>query len=429
MHCRNSQETKEELIKNILYGEFGIEKESLRVTENGFLADTSHPYMEEEGISRDFSESQLEFISRVYNTIEEACEEICYLQNLVEDKIKKRDTGREYVWTYSNPPLFGEEGSIRIAEFTENTQGKTTYRQYLSEKYGRAKMLYSGVHLNYSLPLSFFRTMKESTGKEIQDLKNAWYLKLADCMMNDSWLIVVLTSASPVAEEGFLRQLGVPYNLWHEFASFRNSEYGYWNLFLPQLCYNTFEAYLSTIQNYVNTGMISSIQELYYPIRLKPKGENSFENLKENGVNHIELRMLDLNPMCCAGVAKKDLIFIHLLLSYRIAQMLDGEGEPVKEREDGERILLHRKAAKLDFLEEQPDYKEKALAVLAGMDKFYYDLKEKKKGYIPRGYDIHEIISFQREKIVNPASRYSTQIIGKYKDDYIYSRMQEIKEK
>ena len=35
-------------------GNFGLEKESLRVDEKGFLAHTSHPFLENKNIDRDF---------------------------------------------------------------------------------------------------------------------------------------------------------------------------------------------------------------------------------------------------------------------------------------------------------------------------------------------------------------------------------------
>ncbi len=428
------QEIKVKLKEKLLWGEFGIEKESLRVTGEGMLAFTSHPsmarYHMEEQISRDFAESQLEFVSRVHSSVDSACQEICFLQSLVEEEIKNRKTGREYVWTYSNPPGFSGEKNIRIAEFKEDLEGKNTYRHYLSEKYGRVKMLFSGVHLNFSMPEEFFVLLRELTGEEIQTLKNEWYLNLADCLMDDSWLLVALTSASPVAKPEFLKGLGVPREEWNRYASFRNSKYGYWNLFIPCLSYRNFESYLFSIEEYVRQGVLSSAHELYYPLRLKPKGENTLENLKNYGVNHIELRMLDLNLMSCAGVAKEDLIFIHLLIAYRISQILEtGKRESEGEREGEGRILLHQRAAELDFWEKEETYRKKALELLEHMKEFYQDYEESAKGYIPKDYDIKGLLAFQERKILNLKYRYSQQILEKYKNHYIHGVMEEIKER
>ena len=47
----------------------------------------------------------------------------------------------------------------------------------------------------------------------------------------------------------------------------------------------------------------------HYPIRLKPRGANRLETLREQGVNHIELRMIDLNPLRKEGINVRDVKF------------------------------------------------------------------------------------------------------------------------
>ena len=429
------QEIDKKLNQYLLKGEFGIEKESLRVDAAGHLAVTEHPQIDREQISRDFSESQVEFISGVYDNLQGACGEICMLQGMVEEAIANRPTGKEYMWTYSNPPLFDGEKNIQIAEFTGEKEARTTYREYLAQKYGKVKMLYSGVHLNYSMPREFFELLLEKVPeKSLDQMKSEWYVRLADVLMSDSWLIVALTAASPVAEEAFLRQLGVPKEEMQEYASFRNSQYGYWNLFVPELSYADFSSYLKSVDAYVAAGEISSIQELYYPVRLKPGGENSFENLCQNGVNHIELRMLDLNPMCCAGVAKRDLIFIHLLIAYRTAEILSTwrAGESVHTyrcfSSDGERILLHKQAARFSFWEEYAECREYALTLIRNMKNFFRAYGKMEGVTVPKDYPVSEVLEFQEKKILEPDKRYANQIRAKYQSNYIKTRMREIRE-
>ncbi len=446
MQYIKSRKTKERLYRYLLAGEFGIEKESLRVDADGRLAVTPHPEGFDDRISRDFSEGQVEFISGVYDNLEDACNEICDLQCMVEGAIIHRPEGGEYMWTYSNPPLFLEENSIRIAEFSGEKEEKTTYRAYLAEKYGKVKMLFSGVHLNYSMPQEFFGLLGKLTSEKAgSKLKSEWYVKLADTLLSDSWLIVALTSASPMADGSFLTGLGVPEEEWNAYASFRNSPYGYWNLFLPELSYSDFSSYVDSIDRYIKNGSIQSIQELYYPIRLKPAGENSLEHLRNSGVNHIELRMLDLNPMCCAGVARRDLIFIHLLIAYRTAELLRLSSETLWERpadagnrrfhacavwngriSERERLTLHRQASRFYFWEENPGFQSCALQLLDDM-KDFYTVYERDGMYIPNGYAISDVIEFERQKILHPDQRYANRIRKKYQPDYIGVRMDEIR--
>ncbi|MCD7887233.1 MAG: hypothetical protein LUG44_06400, partial [Clostridiales bacterium] len=49
-----------ELEKLLLSGSFGLEKESLRVDEAGFLAHTPHPFPDNPNIFRDLCENQPE---------------------------------------------------------------------------------------------------------------------------------------------------------------------------------------------------------------------------------------------------------------------------------------------------------------------------------------------------------------------------------
>ena len=48
-------------VKQLLFqGNFGLEKEALRITEDGHMAHTPHPFPGDERITRDFCENQTE---------------------------------------------------------------------------------------------------------------------------------------------------------------------------------------------------------------------------------------------------------------------------------------------------------------------------------------------------------------------------------
>ncbi len=70
-------------------------------------------------------------------------------------------------------------------------------------------------------------------------------------------------------------------------ASPRCSKIGYWNDFDPLLDYENLQSYVKSIESYVAQGQLKEAAELYYPVRLKPKGENTLERLKnyaEDGI-------------------------------------------------------------------------------------------------------------------------------------------------
>lgn len=68
----------------------------------------------------------------------------------------------------------------------------------------------------------------------------------------------------------------------------------------------SFSAFADRIRRYVDMGLIAALTELYYLIRLKPSGNNDLMRLRREGVDHIELRMFDLNPLRPEGIDVQD---------------------------------------------------------------------------------------------------------------------------
>ncbi len=310
-------------------GEFGLEKESLRTDRNGHLAHTPHPFMEEKKIDRDFCENQVELITGVSCSTHDLWNEIAALHYKTAQTLQQLPSGREYIWPFSNPPYVNDEADIPIAAFTGGQKSKELYREYLAQKYGKRKMLFSGIHFNYSVPEALLlEEYKENypaddrikLSKEFLNYKNQVYLNLAEKVLKYSWLIVYLTAASPVMDASYFPDGVQGQTAEVRYSSPRCSEIGYWNEFVPVLDFHTLDSYVESIQSYIDQGQIRVASELYYPVRLKPRGENSLEHLRENGINHIELRMLDLNPLSPVGIDERDLEFLHYFLVYLLFQ-------------------------------------------------------------------------------------------------------------
>ncbi len=289
-------------------GEFGMELESLRINADGSLAQTPHPFDGDKNITRDFCENQTEMITDVFDNIGGVLEHLKSLRGRITDTISENG---ETLWPFSNPPAFSDPDDIPIADFKGSV-----YRDYLAEKYGKVKMLLSGIHLNFSLPQSSVEALAKSAGQNVRAFKDALYLGLAADLLSYSWLIVFLTAASPVLDESFFRFGGADESLKMKLSSVRCSEAGYWNFFTPVFDYSSLFAYADSIESYVKSGDIISPSELYYPIRVKPRGKYGLDELRSLGINHIELRMLDINPLSPIGVFERDLEFTHLLILY-----------------------------------------------------------------------------------------------------------------
>ena len=94
--------------------EFGIERESLRVTSDGKLAQTKHPFVGDPHIDRDFCENQVEMIGDVFNDPADLIRQLGGLLNEIDDELVKSN---ELLWTFSNPPKFDSEDEIPVARF------------------------------------------------------------------------------------------------------------------------------------------------------------------------------------------------------------------------------------------------------------------------------------------------------------------------
>lgn len=287
--------------------EFGMERESLRVTYDGRLAQTKHPFAGKPYLTRDFCENQVEMISDVFTDPDEMNRQLGNLLDEINEELIKNN---ELLWPFSNPPKFCSEDEIPIAQFFGVQREKSEYRRYLAEKYGKTKMLFSGIHLNISFTDSLLQAAFKESGTAVYiDFKNDFYIRLAGRLTQYAWLIVFLTVASPVADDS----LGIKSNMY---SSVRCSEQGYWNDFTPLLDYTNLKSYVRSVARYIANGELKAASELYYPVRLKPRGANSLETLLQNGINHLELRVLDVNPLTRTGIFNEDIRFLHLLLLY-----------------------------------------------------------------------------------------------------------------
>ena len=372
-------------------GGFGLEKESLRIMEaDGRISRTDHPFGDDPHFSRDFAESQLEIITPVAHSTEELYRMISQMH---EEALRRLAESGETLHMSSNPPAY-IPSEVRIAHFSGENTHKEEYRRYLLEKYGLEKMLLSGIHYNFSYSADYPSFLGTTA--------DALYLKAAAWTLRYAWLIVWLTAASPgpfrVETFGQCRERVKPV-----YASVRCGKEGYWNPFLPVLDFSGVSSYCESIESYVREGMIYSSSELYLPVRLKPRGAYTLEALRK-GIDHIELRMLDLNPLEPAGIALEDLRFLRLFLiwcSFCPEYLPD-------EKEQADAITNMKHAALFDeksiWIREGSvliPVREAALEILSDMACTFEAIG---------CFDALSTIEYQKRKLLIPGSRYAEQV-------------------
>ena len=149
----------------LLDANFGLEREGLRVTSDGVLSNKPHPSIFGDKkanpyITTDFSESQLEVITPVFNTTKDTVEFLDSLYNIAALELED-----EYIWPQSMPAITPDEKEIPLAVFSNNSNDEH-YRKYLAAKYGGKKQLISGMHINFSLGRSAFTRSLSSNESE-----------------------------------------------------------------------------------------------------------------------------------------------------------------------------------------------------------------------------------------------------------------------
>ncbi len=316
---------QDKLLQQILFqGKFGLEKEHVRVTQEGKLTLTPHPKALGDKathpyITTDFSESQVEIITPPLDGVDKAYHMLQTLHNIVALNI-----GNEYLWPQSIPPILPEESEIPIAQFgtTPESRNKEQYREQLAQKYGKKRQMISGIHVNFSfdkrlLQLLYQRQYQgkgkakqsEPSVKDFTNFTNQLYLKVMRHTTKYSWFLIKLLGSSPVFHESYSKCCKQ-----HESRiSFRNGRCGYANqtdLYVPM---NNLSTYMQGVEKLIAENHITSAKELYSLIRPKNSlGDHDY--LPQTGIEYLELRMVDINPLFSVGISKQDLYLMHSFL-------------------------------------------------------------------------------------------------------------------
>ncbi|MCC8065291.1 MAG: hypothetical protein LIO70_09440, partial [Clostridiales bacterium] len=163
-------------------------------------------------------------------------------------------------------------------------------------------------------------------------------------------------------------------------------------------------AYVESIRDYVRRGWLQAPSELYYPVRLKPAGPNRLDALENGGVNHIELRMFDLNPLTSAGIDGQDVAFTQLLLCWLAAT----PDQSFTDQDQVQAVQNFKNAAHYDLKTVNlmlPDGRAYSVAqaarkVIALMRDFYRDYPA----------EVQRILDFEDAKFIDGENRYAWKI-------------------
>jgi glutamate--cysteine ligase len=190
-------------------GSRGLERESLRVTPEGRIAQTPHPpslgsALTNPHITTDYSEALTELVTPTFPDNDSLVAYLCDLHQFVY-----RHLGEELLWATSMPCDIRNDDEIPIARYGSSHQGrlKSIYRHGLKVRYGGMMQAISGVHFNYSLPVAFWPLYADlcQNHDSGQVFRSASYFELLRNYRRHGWIVSYLFGASPALCRSFLQ--------------------------------------------------------------------------------------------------------------------------------------------------------------------------------------------------------------------------------
>lgn len=339
--------------------QIGLEKESLRVSGEGKIAQTSHPQtlgaaLTHPYITTDYSEALLELITPPLTTISAASDYLRDIHNFVYKKLEN-----EILWSTSMPCIVAGEASIPVAYYGESNPGKmkSIYRMGLGHRYGKMMQVIAGVHFNYSLSEKFWNVFQEleQNQQSSQDFISNSYFCMIRNLQRYGWLIPYLFGASPAICKSFIDGTSVGLEMFDDYTfyepyatSLRVGDIGYQNykegVSGIKANYDDLDSYVKCLTRAIETSIpeyekigikvndeyrqlnsnILQIENEYYstirPKQIAGRDEKPSLALKRRGVQYVELRSLDVNVFHPLGVFDEQLYFLEAFLIFCLLQ-------------------------------------------------------------------------------------------------------------
>jgi len=261
----------------------------------------------------------------------------------------------------------------------------------------------SGIHYNFSVSDKSLKQL----GYSSQNEKNKAYLNLIRNFKRLFWFVLIEFGNSPVVNKSFVAGRANDLDLLNETdlfkpyaTSLRMSDIGYQSKAQKNLNfkYNDLDGFLSELRSaimnpypefedlglkdinnefqQISSGILQIENELYDCIRPKRAGKSGhrpYQLLKEQGIQYVEVRGIDLNPDEVVGISKEQIRILDLLLIYCLIT-------PSRKMTDKEKIAIEQQDINVIKSGRNPNlkvlFKNKEISISAARKELVKDLEQ-----------------------------------------------------
>lgn len=381
---------------------FGLEAKKHRILTNG--RSSRYPYPENLRsrqhnlyLNSGFTDDMMDFQTTPVVGSKNAVRRLKMLEQIVISQL--HDDERLWPLSMAPGPTYQQDLDF-LADFSTKTWDQETH-DYLGKKYGIVQEILGDVHVNFGLNGDLidelYRRFYTERYKSKVDFQNHLYFKLVQTFCLYQWLFTYLFGASPVSQD---MPHSTPDDLELPVRSLRCSDYGDDNMPGERVGYDSLEQHFAKLQELMDNGTYYSLKEFFGPVRLRHHNQDphDIQGILEKGIDYLEFRNFDLDPLSRTGISDDTINFLELLLLYSIITPLPDNlsARLVEAEKRNDEVALQKPKEQLPWM------RDEALALIADLQNFVTEFNA------PREYQL--ALKFAQRRIDDPALTISGQL-------------------
>ncbi|QIL50329.1 glutamate--cysteine ligase [Weissella coleopterorum] len=372
--------------RHLLNFRIGFEVERHRVNLAGEISTFPYPKgigneVENAWITTDFMETMTEVVTPVAQTAEQAFVALDKISNVLKASLAEE----ELLWPLSMPPTLPK--NLADIDIAHTTAEKRAYFINWVQRHNFQRATPTGVHINLGLNLQFIES-NDLSRDEINEL----YMKVARGFMKNRYVLTYFFGASPIAEENYFLESQHAVNF---VRSIRQSKLGFGTRYPGD--YSSVEKYVAKILNGIRTGELFADNDFHAPVRLR--GTQDLNHLASEGIDHIELRVLDFDPWSRDGISADAVHLIRLMAAYFI-EYEEGPFNLTQADQVNEEVSLSSPTDKL--------HRGKMWSFIDDLKKFAYQIQA--------GQVFYDVLNRLTSQLQNPENTISARLIANIKN-------------